>query len=358
MNQSDSHYLKFKFAGETHDKPHYFLAEIWSKGFSFERLEEEFSKHTNIVVHNFKEEIVSPKQRRAERIDIRTLEKFPNITFTIMDSGYENFNHMMPRNAKHENYPLYFLYQTIAHGSYFDDDLGRTTSPALDVDEDTHFQFLNSTDRDFRTRLWDMLEKDGLLNKYCSFLRRGIYIDIKRKWLHQPNQTGNWHLCQAPSPFYGKVLIDLCVETRTDRIWFTEKTFKPLFHKKVLFSFCGKGYYKAIEDMGFKLHRDLIDYSFDDIEDDNQRFKAFYEQFKQLISHPINKIKKDTKEARDHNKLMCFNIINDDKRGIPDIPYDHEPKGFFDHVKEQSYCEIHGYEGRPEKWDWEEVNGG
>ena len=165
----------------TQSEPHYFFAEIWSKGFSFKRLEEEFSKYRNIVVHNFKEEIVNPKQRKAERINIRTLEQFPDITFAIMDSGFENYNHIMPRNAKHDNYPLFFLYQTIAHGSYFDEDLGRTNSWVLSGDEDTHFQFLNSTDREFRVKLWDMLEKDELLNKYCSFLRRGIYLDIKSR---------------------------------------------------------------------------------------------------------------------------------------------------------------------------------
>ena len=102
-----------------------------------------------------------------------------------MDSGFENYNHIMPRNAKHDNYPLFFLYQSFAHGSYFDEDLGRTNSWVLSGDEDTHFQFLNSTDREFRVKLWDMLEKDELLNKYCSFLRRGIYLDIKSRWLHE-----------------------------------------------------------------------------------------------------------------------------------------------------------------------------
>ena len=327
----------------TQSEPHYFFAEIWSKGFSFKRLEEEFSKYRNIVVHNFKEEIVNPKQRKAERINIRTLEQFPDITFTIMDSGFENYNHIMPRNAKHDNYPLFFLYQTIAHGSYFDSDLGRTNSPVLSGDEDTHFQFLNSTDREFRIKLWDMLERDELLNKYCSFLRRGIYLDIKSRWLHKFGTLDSWHLSQSPSEFYDKILIDLCVETRTDRIWFTEKTFKPLFHKKILFTFAGKGHYKEIENMGFKLHRDLIDYSFDDIEDDNHRLQAFYEQFKRLISYDLNKIKKETKEERDHNKLMCFKIIVNDERGIPRIPRDFEPREFFWHVKVQSEGEVNGW---------------
>ena len=188
-----------------------------------------------------------------------------------------------------------------------------------------------------------MLEKDELLNKYCSFLRRGIYLDIKSRWLHEWGASNNWHLCMAPSEFYDKILIDLCVETRTDRIWFTEKTFKPLFHKKILFTFAGKGYYKEIENMGFKLHRDLIDYSFDDIEDDNHRLQAFYEQFKRLISYDLNKIKKETKEERDHNKLMCFKIIVNDERGIPRIPRDLEPREFFWHVKVQSNGEVNGW---------------
>ena len=341
----------------TQNPAEYWLMEHFRKALTVPKLEEHLSENkiNRLVVHNLKEEILNPFLPKKELIKLDLFSEFPSLSFTVIDSSYIDSSNLLPRNAVHKPYGLYFLWQVIGHGSYWDDELKRTNIKNYSGNEDTYFCCLNHSMRPYRQKLWESLEKDNLINDYCSNLRQGVYTDIQRKFMldwstnwdfsyqaHPLHKKGGWAVTQSPAEFYDKILIDLFVETRTSHVRFTEKTFKPLLHRKLCMGFGGQGMYNELKSMGFMLYEGFIDYQFDDIQDEGERFKEFYKQFKNLLQYPLKELIKGTELAREHNHRRCFEMILETE-DIPELPNIEEPD-FFHYIKQQSHGEVNGWE--------------
>lgn len=262
------------------------------------------------VIFNLWEEVI-------DDLDINFLSGEEDISFRIEDNCFRNVTHVLPRNVHHVKHPYYFLYQTIAHGKNH----VNNKTPSVP------FCFLNGKARKYRQKLWDMVEKDELVTPYCSFLRHGVFSDIEfnlAESINKPEKVVQIAFC--PADFYNRVMIDMYVEPEVDRIRFTEKTWKPLFHEKVAFGFSAKDYYRTLKWQGFKVFDNVIDYSFDSIENNDERLSAFYEQFKRLLSMDTKDLARKTQANREHNRKRCATLI----RGadIPVLPTI-EPEVFF-----------------------------
>ena len=57
--------------------------------------------------------------------------------------------------------------------------------------------------------------------------------------------------------------IDLVLESDVDNLFITEKTWKPIVYKKPFIIVGSKGIHSKLEELGFKLHTELFDFSFD-----------------------------------------------------------------------------------------------
>lgn len=84
--------------------------------------------------------------------------------------------------------------------------------------------------------------------------------------------------------------IQSCVDLVTDAFFddglsFTEKTWKPVAHKKPYILMSSRNVHKYLKIMGYELYDELFDYSFDD-KDFNKRFKSIVKQVKNLCEIP------------------------------------------------------------------------
>jgi len=299
----------------------YIHAELESNAYlNTDKLEQILATHNNIeecVIYNLKEEIVW-------RINSDIFRQYPHIHFRIEDNMFRDLGHALPDNVVHFKHPFYFLYHTMTHGMEYDANIGI---------EDTSFCFLNNVPRPYRVKLWDKLTEEHLLNEYCSFLTRRVFTDtecLRSEWF-----TKGHHISMNPPQFYDKVGADVFVETETDTLRYTEKTWKPLFHEKICLGFGGAGYYTELSGMGFELHKDFIDYSFDTIADSDERFEAYYEQVKRVISYPLGELLNATESQREHNRRNCLQILLEIAT-VPDIPTV-EPEVFFNLCKTQAW---------------------
>lgn len=78
------------------------------------------------------------------------------------------------------------------------------------------------------------------------------------------------------------VYVESCVQTSANIKMITEKSFNPLIKGQFILPFCYQHYVKDLIDLyGFKFP-DWIDYSYDDIADDNQRFLMFMRSFSKI----------------------------------------------------------------------------
>lgn len=268
------------------------------------------------VIYNLKEEIVW-------RIDSTVYTEYPHIRFRIEDNMFRDWN-PLPSNVVHIKHPFYFLYRTMRCGIEY----------GTRHNEQTNFCFLNNLSRPYRNKLWDKLTEDNLINEFCSFLSRRVFIEaegepiIAKKWM-----VGAMNVESEPPKFYDKVAADVFVETETETLRYTEKTWKPLFHEKICLGFGGEGYYTHLKQLGFELHNDLIDYSFDTIADTDERFEMYYQQVKKVITYPLKELLNKTKKQREANRKNCMRLLLE--APIPNLP--NESEMYYDLCKTESW---------------------
>ena len=112
--------------------------------------------------------------------------------------------------------------------------------------------------------------------------------------------TGN-RSCFLPWQIYNRSFYSLVAETNHDRLFFTEKTAKPLLSKRLFLLFAAPGALKALKKLGFYTFSDLIDESYDDIQNPDQRWDAVLNQARKLSKYDYQQVKEKIKKIVDHN---------------------------------------------------------
>jgi len=114
-----------------------------------------------------------------------------------------------------------------------------------------------------------------------------------------------------PSIFF-ESFISLVSESTMETIFPTEKTYTPIYFKKPFLVWSVPNFHKALQELGFELYDEIIDYSFDSIVNDADRLEHIVKQIELLskTNHKkmYNMIAK--KAERNYNKMMNirFNI--------------------------------------------------
>ena len=96
--------------------------------------------------------------------------------------------------------------------------------------------------------------------------------------LNNPSQT----VQNTPPLQFADSLFSFISESVTDEILVTEKTWMAIYHQRPFLTFATSGYYRFLQTFGIELYDEVFDYSFDSIQDREDRCIAVMEQMKKL----------------------------------------------------------------------------
>ena len=186
-----------------------------------------------------------------------------------------------------------------------------------------HFLCLNNRTKRHRLEVFRTLDPKKSIR---SFVEKGVLLDSE--------QVNGWKWWTGVNDFYQESII--CISTETcfrkkqseslsyvqfemfdgpltdwyNEGFYTEKTIKTFWAKQIPFVVGTHHIHKHIKDCGFKFHEDFIDFSFDNIEDDDKRLDAIKTEIKRLQDIDIEVINKyyysdQCQEILDHNYKLC-----------------------------------------------------
>lgn len=98
----------------------------------------------------------------------------------------------------------------------------------------------------------------------------------------------------------------------------TEKTYKCIENKIPFLAFGPKNFYKKYELLGYKLHN-YIDYSFDVIDNPDERFKAFLKEVSRLIKQDLHGCKLQDYDILLHNASVYNNKLLNSWKNINEL---------------------------------------
>lgn len=114
---------------------------------------------------------------------------------------------------------------------------------------------------------------------------------------------GAWNLSYiVPAMIYNQTVFSLVAETSgTGKTVPTEKLWKPILCRRLFVVISNQHYLKNIRSLGFKTFHDVIDESYDDISDDEARWKAAMEQCDWLCMQDTEEVVKACQNVLQHN---------------------------------------------------------
>jgi hypothetical protein len=104
---------------------------------------------------------------------------------------------------------------------------------------------------------------------------------------------GQANATRFQAAFYKHVSLDIVVETVFDYPYpyISEKTLRPISCKRMFIVIGAAGTLQLLKDKGFMTWADLIDESYDCIQDPMQRFLAVTKSIKEFCSLPLSQVK-------------------------------------------------------------------
>ena len=145
----------------------------------------------------------------------------------------------------------------------------------------------------------------------------------------------NWDI---PSDKYFNSVFEIVLETHIDCLFISEKTWKPIVYGKPFVVFGRQYFHRRLQELGFILYTNFIDYSFDEEEDPKIRARMLLEQLNRWKDHDYQRLVNTMKPVAEHNKnhakflmkeqgneyskIVLFNNMNPNTFGNFNIFYD------------------------------------
>jgi hypothetical protein len=202
------------------------------------------------------------------------------VIFGSSNSDYIANSRSVPINSKIVNWGTYWFNATYNH---FIDKLDMVQLGNIDK----LFISLNNKAHNHRCMMMDELCRLGLLEHgYLSW--------------HEPDAKYDWkywtpeHLVldskyvelldsyQTMPEQYGNTLINLIAESTMITNFITEKTCTAILFNKPFIVFAPKGFHQELTKLGFVLYDELFDYTFDNVDDIEQRLQLIMENLERL----------------------------------------------------------------------------
>lgn len=113
-----------------------------------------------------------------------------------------------------------------------------------------------------------------------------------------------------PISVYNQTAYSLIAETEFHNSYsfFTEKTAKPMLSRRLFVPFCGYRFLANLKAVGFKTFDTIIDESFDQIEDHEERWSRAFDQVIKLASMDQQEVLDRARPILEHNYQHCTEI--------------------------------------------------
>jgi hypothetical protein len=174
-----------------------------------------------------------------------------------------------------------------------------------------------------REKLYNEIVDNFQSKGYVSRTKK-LYAQIEFPWpttiseLETCTRDVSYHYNYSPPhiEYYKNTFISIYAESAETgtSIIVSEKTFDPLIKGHFILPFAIRGFIKYVESEFRFRFPDFIDYSYDDISDDEQRYQAYIKEVYRLLSIDLDTWKTHWNENLD---LLLYN-----KRVFHETPYD------------------------------------
>lgn len=189
--------------------------------------------------------------------------------------------------------------------------------------KDKYFDILLGRPKPHRDYIYNYVNQNKLINKVMmTYLHSWLPVKQQGVWpvdipdniyntITQVSYNGvNCTLSQIIHPdIYNETAYSVIAETNANNRFnfYTEKTVKPILAERLFIAFCGKHWLRNLRSFGFKTFDGIIDESYDNCENDNNRFYMAGREMKRLIEEvPQGKILKEIRPITEHNKKVML----------------------------------------------------
>jgi hypothetical protein len=155
-----------------------------------------------------------------------------------------------------------------------------------------HFLCLNNVSKPHRQEIFDHLDND---KSYKSMLSKKIKLDLDKN-INLDSISTMAIGSELPVYYTKNSYIMICNETyfyadNKPTGWLTEKSIKPMLSEQMFILVSRKGIHSLVQDLGFKLFDQVIDYSFD-TQDDGERLESIKKEIDRLSKINIQELHK------------------------------------------------------------------
>lgn len=111
-----------------------------------------------------------------------------------------------------------------------------------------------------------------------------------------------------PVDIYNNSFYSIVAETTFSNVYnqYTEKVIKPVIAKRPFVAFCGRHYLKNLKKLGFKTFDKVIDESYDEVNDNELRWKLAWKQVELLCEKNPLRVYNNLRYILDHNYNHFF----------------------------------------------------
>jgi hypothetical protein len=154
--------------------------------------------------------------------------------------------------------------------------------------------------------LYTIYRTPGLTNLETDESIKRQSPDVYDSYVHQPDEP---RVSQyIPWEIYKNSLYSIVAETNYDNYYFfTEKTAKCLFARRLFVFFGSQGQLKDLREMGFMTFDSVIDESYDNISDNTERYSQAFQQVVSLSKSNHCEIYQSCEKIWDHNQQHLSN---------------------------------------------------
>jgi len=226
----------------------------------------------------------------------------PNESFLELEKQYDNFVYV--------HLPLIAFGQIPYH-------INIEHLPKLNHKYIKNFCCLTNRSTDLRHNLFNFLQENNLLDlgfvSYRNVSRYGINTDHLLDQPFKNFKENHYTDKHTDNPrqyiWYYPVenfLFDFSVETFfTNNPFLTEKSTKAFFWGKIPVSISSRNLMHYVEQFGFDIFRDVIDYKYDIQRDKHLRMELYLQEIHKLVTMDINTIPDLEIRLENNRRLMC-----------------------------------------------------
>lgn len=162
-----------------------------------------------------------------------------------------------------------------------------------------------------RDLLWEKLNlKPHLLDTSISVYHIMSYdTHVHNSWVGEMPHQNNWPDGYPSMDLYSDCWFEIVPETLYQFGYFiTEKTIKPIATKTPFLILSSPGYLKFLQNLGFRTFHNLIDESYDTIENLNDRVSAIVKQVEIIVQNGSENFYRESLDITTHNQNRLLEI--------------------------------------------------